>query len=129
MLHLFGPNEGLFHTGWFIESLATQVLVIFAIRTRRRLFRSRPHPLVAALAVAIVALAVALPMTPLAPWLGFVPLPAVFFLYLAIAVAAYLGLVELVKSVCYRHNFWMPRQRRHAAAMDRHRMVDEAAGG
>ncbi|MDR3536373.1 MAG: cation transporting ATPase C-terminal domain-containing protein [Acetobacteraceae bacterium] len=45
MIALFGADEALFHTGWFIESLATQVLVIFAIRTRRRLASSRFWPL------------------------------------------------------------------------------------
>ena len=52
-LRLFGAGEALFQTGWFIESMATQVLVIFVIRTRRPLLPSRPHPLLAALALAV----------------------------------------------------------------------------
>src|SRR4029079_866750 len=44
LLHLFKANEALFQTGWFVESLATQVLVIFVIRTRGRPWHSRPHP-------------------------------------------------------------------------------------
>src|SRR4051794_20517431 len=80
LLRLFGAGEALFQTGWFVESLATQVLVIFAIRTRRRLSRSWPHPLLGALALGIVALAVALPFTPVGRWFGFVAPPPLFFL-------------------------------------------------
>ena len=100
---LFGAGETLFHTGWFIESLATQVLVVFAIRTRRRLFHSWPHPALGYLAVGIVLLGGGLPYTPLASWFGFVPPPLSFFAYLIIAVAAYLGLVDLIKHAFYRH--------------------------
>ena len=110
LITLFGAGEAAFQTGWFIESLATQVLVIFAIRTRRFLFRSRPHPLLAVLAVAIVLLAVGLPFTPPGRWFGFVAPPAGFFAYLAVAIAAYLLLVEGVKRLFYRR-----RSRRRAA--------------
>ena len=101
LVRMFAANETLFHTGWFIESLATQVLVVFAIRTRRPLFRSPPHRFLASLAAAIVTLAVLLPFTPPAPWLGFVGPNIPFFLYLAVAVIAYLGLVEAVKRYFY----------------------------
>ena len=59
LLHLFGAGEALFQTGWFIESITTQVLVVFAIRTRRQFFRSRPHGLLVAMALGTVAVAVA----------------------------------------------------------------------
>ena len=55
LLHLFGAGEALFQTGWFIESMATQVLVVFAIRTRRQFFRSRPHWFLVAMALGAVA--------------------------------------------------------------------------
>ena len=54
LLHLFGAGEALFQTGWFIESITTQVLVVFAIRTRRRFFRSRPHRFLVAMALGSV---------------------------------------------------------------------------
>jgi Mg2+-importing ATPase len=57
LLLVFHANEALFQTGWFIESLATQVLVIFVLRTRRNPLKSRPHPLLAATSVAVVVLA------------------------------------------------------------------------
>src|SRR5262249_31175932 len=95
--------EAMFHTGWFVESLATQVLVVFAIRTRRSLFHSRPHPALGGLAAGIVMLGVALPFTPLAQWFGFEPLSPGFLIYLAVATVVYLALIELIKSKFYRY--------------------------
>ena len=62
LLHLFGAGEALFQTGWFIESITTQVLVVFAIRTRRPFFRSRPHGFLVAMALGSVAVAIVLPL-------------------------------------------------------------------
>ena len=102
LLRIFGAGEALFHTGWFIESLATQVLVVFAIRTHRPLFQSRPHTFLGSLAFGTIGIAVALPFTPAGAWLGFVGPSALFFLYLAVAIVAYLALVEAAKFVFYR---------------------------
>jgi Mg2+-importing ATPase len=102
LLHLFGAGEALFQTGWFIESITTQVLVVFAIRTRRQFFRSRPHWFLVAMALGAVAVAIALPLLPLGRWFGFVAPPPLFFAYLVGATAAYLGLVEVTKTIFYR---------------------------
>jgi Mg2+-importing ATPase len=102
LLRVFHAGEALFHTGWFVESLATQVLVIFVIRTRGNPFRSKPSGLLAATALAVVALAAALPFTFLGSALGFVPIPLGFFAVLAAMVVLYLGLVEVVKRWFYR---------------------------
>ena len=102
LLYLFHADEALFQTGWFVESLATQVLVIFVIRTRGARWRSRPHPALAILSLAVVAIGVALPLTPLGALFGFVPPPATFYLFLVAAVAAYLALVEATKRLFYR---------------------------
>ncbi|HYK95625.1 MAG TPA: magnesium-translocating P-type ATPase [Candidatus Dormibacteraeota bacterium] len=98
LLLVLGANERAFHTGWFIESLFTQVLVVLVIRTRRSPFwLSRPsRPLLAAIVVAL-AVAVVIPLSPLGDVLGFSGLPITFWLLLGVIVAAYLGLVELVK--------------------------------
>ena len=104
LLHLFGAGEALFQTGWFVESLATQVLVILAIRTKRPLFRSAPHPLLAGMACGVVALGLLLPFTAPGRWFGFVPLPPLFFVYLLLAILAYLALVEGAKRAFYRRN-------------------------
>jgi Mg2+-importing ATPase len=86
-----------FHTGWFIESLATQTLVVFVIRTRGNPLRSRPSAPLVASVTAVVAAGLLLPWTPLAGLFGFVPLPWAFFVFLALASASYLLLVQLLK--------------------------------
>jgi Mg2+-importing ATPase len=103
LLKVFHAGEALFHTGWFVESLATQVLVIFVIRTRRGPFASRPSRLLILTSLAVVAVAVLLPWTRLGARIGFVPLPGAFFLVLAGMVALYLLVVQLAKSWFYRH--------------------------
>ena len=102
MLGAFHAGEALFHTGWFVESLATQVLVIFVIRTRGNPLRSRPSSVLTATSLAVVATATALPFTPLGKELGFVPVPGLFFLILAGMVVVYLGFVEVGKRWFYR---------------------------
>jgi Mg2+-importing ATPase len=104
LLLIFRADEALFHTGWFVESLATQVLVIFVIRTPGSPLRSLPHPLLTGTSLAVVILAVALPFTPIGGWFGFVPLPMGFMLALAAMTACYLVVVEQVKAWFYaRH--------------------------
>ncbi|MFZ2870804.1 magnesium-translocating P-type ATPase [Zavarzinia sp.] len=102
LLHLFNAGEALFQTGWFIESITTQVMVVFAIRTRRRLFRSRPHPLLLAMAAGAVAVAITLPFLPVGDWFGFVAPPPLFFAYLFGTTVLYLVLVEIAKFFFYR---------------------------
>ncbi len=103
MLRVFHAGEALFQTGWFVESLATQVLVIFVIRTRGNPFKSRPSRLLTATSLAVVVVAAMLPYTRIASRLGFVPPPPLFFLILAGMVAAYLAGVQVVKGWFYRH--------------------------
>jgi len=100
--HVFHAQERLFHSGWFVESLATQVLVIFVIRTRGNPLRSRPSPVLLATSLIVVAAATALPYTPLGARLGFVPVPGLFFLILAGMVMLYLVMVQAVKTWFYR---------------------------
>ena len=92
----------MFQTGWFIESITTQVLVVFAIRTRRPIFRSKPRLFLAAMAFGVVAVAIALPMLPVGRWLGFVAPPPLFFVFLVSATLAYLAIVEIAKRIFYR---------------------------
>ncbi len=102
MLHLFAANEALFRTGWFVESLATQVLVIFVIRTRRHAFASKPASGLIVTSLAVIALALWLPFSPLAALFGFVPLPAAYFAVLAVMLTVYLLLVEFTKRAFFR---------------------------
>ena len=106
LLLVFHANEALFQTGWFIESLATQVLVIFVLRTRRNPLRSRPHPILAATSVAVVVLAVVLPFTPLGAWFGFEPPSAAFLLAIAGLTVSYLLLAQGAKWAFF--NLWPP---------------------
>jgi Mg2+-importing ATPase len=95
-----GPAE--FRSGWFVESLATQTLVIFAVRTRRvPFFRSRPALPLAVAALGVVLVGAVLPATPVARALGFTPLPAAFYLVLAGLVVGYLTLIEVGKRFFY----------------------------
>jgi Mg2+-importing ATPase len=102
LLHLFGAGQALFQTGWFIESITTQVFVVFAIRTRRQFFQSKPHKLLVAMALGAVIVAIAIPLLPVGAWFGFVAPPPLFFVYLVAATAAYLMLVEIAKHFFYR---------------------------
>ena len=99
LLHFFHAGETLFRTGWFVESLATQTLVLFVIRTPKNPFKSRPSVPLAITTLATVGVAVILPYSPLARVLGFEPLPVGYFLFLIGATLTYLGLVELAKRV------------------------------
>jgi magnesium-transporting ATPase (P-type) len=101
MLRVFRASPELFRTGWFVESLATQTLVIFVIRTFGNPLRSRPSRALAITTLVIVALGVALPVSPLGPWLGFCHLPASYYAFLAAAVVTYLALVEITKRLLF----------------------------
>lgn len=97
LLKVFHASEQLFHTGWFVESLATQTLVIFIIRTAGNPFRSRPSLALTATTVLVVIAGIVIPFTSFGRILGFTPLPLGFFLFLAGATVTYLLLVEIVK--------------------------------
>jgi Mg2+-importing ATPase len=103
LIFVFHADEMLFRTGWFIESLVTQLLMIFTIRTRHHLFASRPHVLVAALAIGMSALTVALPFLPIGAWFGFVMPPPLYFGFLVVAVAGFLIMIEGVKRLFYAY--------------------------
>ena len=102
LLIFFGAGVALFQTGWFIESMTTQTLVVFAIRTRRLFIRSKPCRFLIAINLGAVALTIGLPLTPWGRWFGFVAPPPLFFVFLVGATLAYLGLVEITKVLFYR---------------------------
>jgi len=114
MLVVLQADEKLFQTGWFVESLCTQVLVIFIIRTRGNPLKSRAHPLLTATSLAVVTIAVLLPFTPIGTYFGFVPLPARFYFILGAIVLVYLFVVELAKQGFYRWSAAGRRPRRSA---------------
>ena len=103
LLFFFVADAAFFQTAWFVESICTQTLVIFVIRTRVvPFYHSRPNRLLAASTILIVAIACILPFTPIGSLFGFIPLPASFFAVLAGLVISYLVIVELVKRWFYK---------------------------
>ena len=93
----------LFQTGWFVESLLTQTLIVHIIRTRRvPFFGSRPSTQMLFTTLAVMALGVWLPYSPFAAALGMVPLPGVYWIWIALFVCAYALLAHVVKSWFFR---------------------------
>jgi Mg2+-importing ATPase len=103
LLHVFRATATTFQTGWFVESIATQSLVLFVIRTSENPLRSRPSVALTATTLAAVLIGVVLPFSPLASVLGFTPLPARFFAFLVAIVVGYLLLVQLLKRWLITH--------------------------
>ncbi|MDQ6840542.1 MAG: magnesium-translocating P-type ATPase, partial [Actinomycetota bacterium] len=102
MLEILHAGHSEFRSGWFVESLATQTLVVFVIRTRRvPFFRSRPSLAMMITPPTCALVGALLPFTPVAEFLGFTTLPLRFFLILVGMIGSYLVLVELVKSRFY----------------------------
>jgi len=97
-------NAALFHTGWFVESLATQTLVVFVIRTAGNPFKSRPSRPLLISVLAVVAVATVLPYTPVGHLLKFTPLPVALIGAIAALAVTYLLLVQAVKSWFYRRH-------------------------
>lgn len=92
-------SPALFRTGWFVESLFSQTLIIHIIRTNKLPFiQSRPSKALLATSIAIVAIGAALPYSPLANFLGFVALPAAYWPFLALALLLYVLLTQKVKT-------------------------------
>ena len=102
MLQILHASHAEFRSGWFVESLATQTLVVFLIRTRRiPFFRSRPSIPMIVTPITCAAIGAMLPFTPFADELGFAALPLSFFLILLGMIATYLVLIEIVKARFY----------------------------
>ncbi len=105
MLYVFKSwtNADLFHTGWFVESLFTQTLIIHVIRTNKIPFlQSRSSKPLMLTSILIVAIGAYLPYSPLASTLGFVPLPPLYWLLLLGMLVAYVILTQLIKTWFYR---------------------------
>ena len=104
LLLVFQAGEAFFRTGWFVESMATQVLMIFAVRTRRHIFASRPHWAVVALALGATGFSLALPYIPVVGgWFEFIKLPMGFLGYMVLVVGGFLFAIEGAKHLFYRH--------------------------
>jgi len=118
----FDAGRSLFRSGWFVESLATQTLVVFVIRTRRFPFlRSRPSRPLAYSVLGVVLVGVAIPQSPLHTPLGFAPLPLDLLAVIAGFVVVYLAVVDLAKRAFFRVR--PPARPRPLARPHRHRVA------
>jgi Mg2+-importing ATPase len=102
LLRVFHASEPAFHTGWFVESLATQTLVLFVIRTMGNPLESRPSRALTITTLAAVLVGALLPLSPLGPVLGLVVLPGRFGVFVVGATLAYLVLVQAGKRLLVR---------------------------
>ncbi len=117
LIVVFRASIPVFQTAWFIESLTTQTLVVFLLRTRKTPFyKSKPGKLLVISSLSVVAVAFALPYTPLGAVFKFSPPPATFYLALVGLIAAYLLLVEVVKKwflkryACLLEQIYVPKK-------------------
>ena len=99
LLGIFDAGVETFRTAWFVESLLTQILVIFVIRTSQRCWRSRPDRLLVLTSLGALGAGIALALSPLGHGLGFVSLPPMLLLAIMSIAVAYLALAELLKPV------------------------------
>jgi Mg2+-importing ATPase len=111
---LFRTSPEVFRTGWFVESIATQTLVVFLIRTRGRPWRDLPNPILTISTLAALGLALAIPFSPLGVWFGFRAPPTRVVLALAGIVVAYLIGAELCKPLAISTAFAGARRDRKA---------------
>lgn len=101
LLWLFHATPEEFRTGWFIESLLTELVIALVVRTRGPFWRSRPGHLLLASTAAIIVLALALPYLPFVSIFGFVPLPAPVVLAMIVLTLAYVAAAEVAKRFFY----------------------------
>jgi Mg2+-importing ATPase len=102
-------NQSLFQSGWFIESLISQTLVVHLIRTAKIPFiQSRATWPVLTLTTIIMVIGMVLPFSPLGVHMGLEPLPGIYFLWLALIVGAYIALTQVVKQwYIKRYHAWL----------------------
>jgi Mg2+-importing ATPase len=103
LLLLLHANPAQFRTGWFIESVISASMIVLVIRTHQSIFHSKPSPYLFWTTIAIAVVTVIFPYTPLAPLLGFQPLPVEFLLVLSAIVGLYIFSAETVKRLFYQH--------------------------
>jgi len=99
---LFNATPEQFRTTWFLESMATQILVIFIIRTNGRPWSTLPHPVLTASSLVALLVAMTLPFTPVAAWFGFVAPPPTMLAAIGLLVIVYLACAELLKPFAVR---------------------------
>jgi Mg2+-importing ATPase len=101
LLFLFRASPVEFRTGWFLESLLTELVIALVVRTRRVFFRSRPGGLLLGSTLVFIGIALALPYLPINFLFGFTPLPATLLLMMIGLTALYVLVTEIAKKFFY----------------------------
>jgi Mg2+-importing ATPase len=104
LLFVFAATPELFRTGWFVESLLTELVIALVVRTRRPFWQSRPGNVLLWSSIGVMVLTFAIPYLPYTSLLGFTPLPAGVLLSLAAIAALYVGSTEVLKASFYRRH-------------------------
>jgi len=102
LLFLMKANEKVFQTGWFVESVISATLIVLVVRTRLPFLKSLPGKYLSLATCLIVLLVIALPFTPLAGILGFVPMPLSFYGWMVLIVSIYIASAEMAKQWFYK---------------------------
>lgn len=104
LMYVMKANQQVFQTGWFIESILSASFIVFAVRTRLPIIRSKPSSAMVMMTVLVAGITVALPYSKVGPLLGFVPLPFHFIALIVGIVLLYILAAELVKKWFYHNN-------------------------
>lgn len=102
LLWALQADQVLFHTGWFVESVLSAAIVVFAVRTRLPFLRSMPSNAMLGMTLLVAGITLVLPYTSLAPLLGFAPLPLTYLLSIFGIIALYFLSAELAKHWFYK---------------------------
>lgn len=101
LLFIFQASQAMFHTGWFLESLLTELVIALVVRTRRVFFRSKPGRFLLFSTLIVISIALVLPYLPFSSLFGFIPLPAPLLLAIIGLTALYVLVVEITKKFFY----------------------------
>ena len=101
-LYKLYKSAEMFHTGWFIESICTELLILFVVRTHRSLLKSIPGKLMIGLSVLAFVITVALPFTPFAGQLGFVVPPFSMLGIIAGILVLYVLTADIIKVIFFK---------------------------
>ena len=102
LLYWMKAGQMVFQTGWFIESVVSAALIVLVVRTRLPFLKSPPGKYLAMATVLVVALVVGLPFMPVARVMGFVRMPWLFYDWMLLIVALYIGAAEAAKHWFYK---------------------------
>ncbi|RUZ34987.1 cation transporting ATPase C-terminal domain-containing protein, partial [Mesorhizobium sp. M7A.F.Ca.US.003.02.1.1] len=108
-----------FQTGWFVESLLTELAIVLIVRTHGAFWASRPSPLLAWLTLAVGVVAITIPYLPFAAWFGFVPLPLPVLAGLVAITALYLLASEATKRWFFGPEIRQSQRKRAGQMIDR----------